>query len=441
MSFIASVKNIYHKLLWTWNPGSEKEAGDAIVKNLMLHWFPNKISKGSVSWKYSLWLGTISFVLFMILVFTGLVLMFLYVPSVERAYSSVKDIEFVVSFGWLLRATHRIAAHLMVALVFLHMMRVFLTGAYKNGASTDAKRPLNWIVGLVLLVVTLLLSFTGYLLPWDQLAYWAITVGTNIASSAPLVGKWTRFFLLGANEINQNALIRFYVLHVFFLPMIVLFLFSYHMWRIRKDGGLAIVDREALEEKAAQVPPVKTKTYSLLGITNGETVHVQNTMVDEEKNSIPAVPNLTRRIWLVTLFTALVVVVLSILFRAPLEAPANPSVTPNPAKAPWYFLWLQEIVTDTTVNLGFITINGAFIGGIILPAVLIMLAIWWPYKDSSSINSVGVWFAPERRKQNMVFIAICILIIIFTIIGTFLRGPYWNFYFPWEEWPTMPVRF
>jgi quinol-cytochrome oxidoreductase complex cytochrome b subunit len=441
MSFIASVKNIYHKSLWTWNPGSEKEAGDAIVKNLMLHWFPNKISKGSVSWKYSLWLGTISFVLFMILVFTGLVLMFLYVPSVERAYSSVKDIEFVVSFGWLLRAMHRIAAHLMVALVFLHMMRVFLTGAYKNGTSTDAKRPLNWIVGLVLLILTLLLSFTGYLLPWDQLAYWAITVGTNIASSAPLVGKGTRFFLLGANEINQNALIRFYVLHVFFLPMIVLFLFSYHMWRIRKDGGLAIVDREALEEKAAQTPPVKTKTYSLLGITNGATVHVQNTMVDEEKNSIPAVPNLTRRIWLVTLFTVLVVVVLSILFRAPLEAPANPSVTPNPAKAPWYFLWLQEIVTDTTINLGFITINGAFIGGIVLPAVLIMLAIWWPYKDSSSINSVGVWFAAERRKQNIIFIAICVMIIIFTIIGTYLRGPYWNFYFPWEEWPTMPVKF
>ena len=441
MSIVTMAKELYKKLTWTWNPGSDKEAGDAIVKNLLLHWFPNKVSKGSISWKYSLWLGTISFVLFMILVLTGLILMFLYVPSVERAYSSVKDIEFVVSFGWLLRGTHRIAAHLMVAMVFLHMVRVFLTGAYKNGSAVDAKRPLNWIVGLVLLVLTLLLSFTGYLLPWDQLAYWAITVGTNIASSAPVVGKWTRFFLLGANEINQNALIRFYVLHVFFLPLIVLFLFSYHMWRVRKDGGLAVVDHEVLEQKAAQVPPVKSKTYSLLGIAGGTTVHVQNTMVDEEKNSIPSTPNLTRRIWLVTIFTVLIVILLTIVFRAPLEAPANPSVTPNPAKAPWYFLWLQEIVTDTTLNLGFITINGALIGGILLPGLLMVLAMWWPYKDRSGINSVGVWFAPERRTQNMIFIGICVLIILFTIVGTFLRGPYWNFYFPWEEWPSTPVKF
>src|SRR3990172_2182771 len=157
MQLTESTKKLYNNLIWAWNPGSEKESGDAIVKNLLLHWFPNKVTKGSLSWKYSLWLGTISFVLFMILVVTGVVLMFLYVPSVERAYSSVKDIEFVVSFGWLLRSVHRIAAHLMVAVVFLHMIRVFVTGAYKNGSAADAKRPLNWMVGLVLLVLTLLL--------------------------------------------------------------------------------------------------------------------------------------------------------------------------------------------------------------------------------------------------------------------------------------------
>ncbi|MBI3787040.1 MAG: cytochrome b N-terminal domain-containing protein [Ignavibacteriales bacterium] len=441
MQLAETTKKAYNKLIWTWKPSSDKEAGDAIVKNLFLHWFPNKVSKKSLSWSYSFWLGTISFVLFMILVGTGLILMFLYVPSVERAYSSVKDIEFVVSFGWLMRAMHRIAAHLMVAVVFLHMVRVFLTGAFKNGTSVGANRPLNWIVGLVLFVVTLLLSFTGYLLPWDQLAYWAITVGTNIASSAPFVGEATRFFLLGGSTIDQSALIRFYVLHVFFLPVIVLLLFSYHMWRVRKDGGLAAFDHESLDQSPEKVAPVKSKTYSLLGITNGTSVHIQNTMIDDEKNSVSSVPNLSRRIWLVTLATFVAVVVLSFMFRAPLEAPANPSVTPNPAKAPWYFLWLQEIVTDTTIKLGFITINGAFIGGVILPAVLIALAIWWPYRDRSSVNTVGVWFAPERKKQNIVFIAICVLIILFTIIGTFLRGPYWNFYWPWETWPTMPVKF
>ncbi len=441
MQLTEATKRVSNKLLWPWKPSSDKEAGDAIVKNMLLHWFPNKVTKGSLSWNYSFYLGTISFVLFLILSLTGVVLMFLYVPSVERAYSSVKDIEYVVSFGWLLRGMHRIAAHLMVAVVFLHMVRVFLTGAYKNGSAVGANRPLNWIIGLVLLLATLLLSFTGYLLPWDQLAYWAITVGTNIASAAPIVGEWIRYLLLGGNTIDQGALIRFYVLHVFFLPVLVLFLFSWHMWRVRKDGGLAIVDHEVLTQKAEKAAPVKSKTYSLLGITNGTTVHVQNTMVDEEKNSVPSTPHLTRRIGLVSAATLVVVVLLTLVLRAPLEAPANPAVTPNPAKAPWYFLWLQEIVTITTVKIGSFTINGALIGGILLPGVLFVLAAWWPYRDRSSINSVGVWFAAERKRQNMVFLAICLFVIVFIIIGTYLRGPYWNFYWPWETWPEMPVKF
>ena len=441
MSVTESIKKISDQLFWTWKPGSEKEAGDAIVKNLLLHWFPNKISKKSLSWSYSMWLGTISFMLFMILVFTGVILMFLYVPSVERAYGSVKDIEYVVSFGWLLRGMHRIAAHLMVAVVFFHMVRVFLTGAYKNGSAVGANRPLNWIIGIILLITTLLLSFTGYLLPWDQLAYWAITVGTNIARSAPFAGEAVRFFLLGGNTIDQNTLIRFYVLHVFFLPMIVVFLFSYHMWRVRKDGGLAVTDHEALEQKPEKIAPVKSKTYSLLGITNGATVHVQNTMVDEEKNTVTSSPHLLRRIWLVALLTFVATFVLTIIFRAPLEEAANPAVTPNPAKAPWYFLWLQEIVTITTIKIGSFTINGALIGGILLPGILLAVGIWWPYRDRSSLNAVGVWFAKERKIQNWVFISICLLIFVFIIIGTFLRGPYWNWYWPWQAWPEMPVKF
>ncbi len=441
MTFTERIRHLYRRLTWTWKPGSEKEAGDAIVRNLLLHWFPNKVSIGSLSWRYSFWLGTIAFALFMILVVTGALLMFLYVPSVERAYGSVKDIEFVVSYGWLLRSVHRIAAHLMVAVVFLHMVRVFLTGAYKNGTAEGANRPVNWIVGLVLLVLTLLLSFTGYLLPWDQLAYWAITVGTNIASAAPLVGQKVRFLLLGGDLIAQNALIRFYVLHVFVLPMFVLFFFSYHMWRVRKDGGLAIMDHEVLEQRGEAVSPVHSKTYSLLGIARGATVHVQTAMVDEERHTLSSAPNLVRRVWLVLLGTFIVTVVLAIVFRAPLEAPANPSVTPNPAKAPWYFLWLQEIVTDTTIRLGPVTVNGALIGGVLLPAALLLLAAWWPYRDRSGAGSVGVWFARERRWQNRVFLGICVLVILLTVVGTFLRGPYWNFYWPWEAWPDMPVKF
>jgi len=239
MQLVESTKKVYEKLIWTWKPGSEKESGDAIVKNLLLHWFPNKISKESLSWSYSFWLGTMSFVLFAILCITGVILMFLYVPSVERAYSSVKDIEFVVSFGWLLRAMHRISAHLMVAVVFLHMVRVFLTGAYKNGSAVGSNRPLNWVIGLVLFVVTLLLSFTGYLLPWDQLSFWAITVGTNIAGYAPGIGTAARQILLGGTEVGQNTLIRFYTLHIAMLPVLITLLVSVHIWRVRKDGGIS----------------------------------------------------------------------------------------------------------------------------------------------------------------------------------------------------------
>ena len=431
----------WEKIKWSWLPKSNREAGDSVVKNFLLHWFPAKVTRQSLSWNYSFWLGTISAVLFLILVLTGIPLMFLYVPSVERAYLSVKDIEFAVSYGWFLRGLHRISAHLMVAVVFLHMVRVFLTGAYKNGTAANQNRPLNWIIGIVLLLLTLLLSFTGYLLPWDQLAYWAITVGTNIASAAPLVGNSMRFFLLGGTTIEQNTLIRFYVLHCFFLPLLVTLLFSYHMWRVRKDGGLACTDKLSLEQKKEEVTPAKSKTYSLLGITSGSSVHVETTIVDDDQHTVMSSPNLTRRLLVVSLGTLVVASILTIIFRAPLEAAANPAVTPNPAKAPWYFLWLQELVTTTTFTIGGFTVNGALIGGIVLPGLLVLAALAWPYLDKSSLRAVGVWWAEDRRRQNIVFLVIVAAILILTVIGTFLRGPYWNWYWPWQSWPEMPRKF
>ena len=440
----AKLKNrreIWKQIKWTWLPESNREAGDSVVRNFLLHWFPAKVTRQSISWNYSFWLGTVSAVLFLILIVTGIPLMFLYVPSVERAYLSVKDLEFTVSFGWFLRGLHRISAHLMVAVVFLHMVRVFLAGAYKNGTAANQNRQLNWTIGIILLLFTLLLSFTGYLLPWDQLAYWAITVGTNIASSAPLIGEQMRFFLLGGRTIDQNTLIRFYVLHCFFLPLGVLLLFSYHMWRVRKDGGLACVDQLSLEQKKEGSQPIRSKTYSLLGITSGRTVHVETSIIDEDRHTVASSPNLTRRLVLVTLGTLAVASLLTILFHAPLEEAANPNITPNPAKAPWYFLWLQELVTLTTFTIGGITINGALIGGIVVPGILVVAAILWPYLDKSSVRAVGVWMATERRKQNYFFLIVVAVILILTIVGTFLRGPYWNFYWPWQSWPTMPRKF
>ncbi len=426
---------------WTWNPASEREAGDAIVSNFAFHGFPNKVCKRSIATSYSFWLGTISLFLFLILTLSGVVLMFLYVPSVERAYGSVKDLEYAVSFGRFLRASHRIAAHLMVITVFLHMVRVFLTGAYKNGVHARQNRPLNWWIGLAMLLVTLLLSFTGYLLPWDQLAFWAVTVGTNIANAVPVVGEAVRFVLLGGHEINQNTLIRFYVLHCVFLPMALTGLMAWHLWRVRKDGGLAAHDQVAREERAAPAPPVKSKTYVLLGIAAGRTADVETSVVDTERHLVPAVPGLVRRLFVVALLTFAATSALAVWVGAPLEAAANPQVTPNPAKAPWYFLWLQELVTVTTVRIGGWTINGALVGGVIVPGLLLLLACVVPWLDRSGAEATGAWFHRARRRANAVFLLVCIALVVLTVVGTFLRGPYWNFYWPWEEWPAHPGRY
>ena len=197
------------QFLRSWVPRTPRESSEAIVRNFGLHAFPARITKRSLSWIASLWLGTITLHLFIILCLTGGVLLFLYIPSVERAYQSVKDIEFVVSFGSWIRGTHRVSAHLMVLVVVLHLVRIFLTGAYKKEGAPGAFRPLNWWVGLALLLCTFGLSFTGYLLPWDQLAYWAVTVGTQIAASAPLVGEAMRDMLLGGTVVGQPTLLRF----------------------------------------------------------------------------------------------------------------------------------------------------------------------------------------------------------------------------------------
>ena len=131
----------------------------------------------------------------------------------------------------------------MVALVVLHMARVFFTGAYRG------PRRINWLVGVALLLATLMLSFTGYLLPWDQLAFWAITVGSNIMAAMPVLGKPIRFLLLGGHLVGANALLRFYVLHCVVLPLTAVFFIAIHFWRIQKDGGLTVREQDERKEK------------------------------------------------------------------------------------------------------------------------------------------------------------------------------------------------
>jgi len=211
-------------------PLTDKIAARTALTNFFLHIHPVRVRRSWIRMSYTLCLGGLSFFLFIVLTVTGLYLMFYYVPSVEHAYQDMYDLKFVVTFGGVIRNMHRWAAHAMVITVWLHVARVFYTGAYKK------PREFNWAIGTTLLLITLLLSFTGYLLPWDQLSIWAITVGTNMARYAPIAGPYTRYLMLGGKVVGANALLRFYVAHVVGLPLVAFLLMVVHFWRVRKDG-------------------------------------------------------------------------------------------------------------------------------------------------------------------------------------------------------------
>jgi quinol-cytochrome oxidoreductase complex cytochrome b subunit len=210
----------------------------AVFGNLFLHWLPVKVREKSLRVRAAYYLGSLSLLLFLILVVTGLLLMFYYHPATPEAYHDMKDLRFVVSNGVFVRNMHRVGAHLMVLLVFCHMFHVFYRGGYKP------PREFNWVIGIILLLLTLLLSYTGYLLPWDQLAFWAVTVGANIISTAPVIGNEVRFAALGGHVVGENTLLRFYVLHVVILPLLAFLFIGVHFWRVQKDGGLTVESKD-----------------------------------------------------------------------------------------------------------------------------------------------------------------------------------------------------
>ena len=218
-----------------------------VTSNVFLHLHPISIPRHALKVTYTFCLGGLTFFLFLVETLTGVLLMFYYRPVPEYAYVDMKTLAYAVQFGMVLRNLHRWGAHLMVICVMLHMLRVFLTGSYRP------PREFNWVVGVTLLVLTLLLSFTGYLLPWDQLAYWAVTVGTNMAAATPVIGAEgpfhsllgmtsmndVRFLLLGDMRVGSNGLLRFYVLHCVGLPLVAVVFMMVHFWRVRKDGGIS----------------------------------------------------------------------------------------------------------------------------------------------------------------------------------------------------------
>jgi len=418
-------KNVVRSVFRNPLPSSDRGRAATSFTNFFLHIQPVRVSKQALKPSYTMGLGLISLFLFVILTVTGVLLMFYYVPSTTQAYDRMLDLRSSVAFGVILRNMHRWAAHGMVAVVFLHMCRVFLTGAYKT------PREFNWLIGVALFLLTLFASFTGYLLPWDQLAFWAITVGTSIAGYAPLIGKSLRFLLLGDSTVGQEALLRFYVLHVVVIPMMIALFVAVHFWRIRKDGGLAKPESEkgtaapaaAAGAIAASTPvPVTTvvtatapaRRFTIQGLVRGPFVKVGKL----EEDTVFSWPNLLIAELFVLLLTIAGVMAVSLLFNAPLEQPVNVMHPPNPAKAPWYFLGLQEQVSYS-----------AFWGGIGVPGIELLLLILLPYIDRGK-KGIGRWFARERLLANSIFLTFVVVNIYLIVIGTFFRGANWQFVSP-----------
>ncbi|MBI3013330.1 MAG: cytochrome b N-terminal domain-containing protein [Elusimicrobia bacterium] len=400
LSFETVKKEILEHPIWRsmfrggkWHD-TARDRAQHIIGNVWLHLHPAKLRKRAVRFTYTWGLGGLSFGLFFVLTLSGVLLMFYYRPTVHLAYQDIKDLEYVVTMGSFWRNFHRWAAHLMVIITIFHMIRVFLTGSYKS------PREFNWVVGTILLVLTLLLSFSGYLLPWDQIAIWAITVGSNMASNTPILGAEgpfsivnikndARFMLLGGTYVGESALLRFYVLHCVAFPFITGIFLIVHFWRIRKDGFSAA--------------PLDLKNKN------------------EEK--VDVWPNLVVREYLYAMAALALLTAWAIFMQAPLEEEANVNVTPNPAKAPWYFLGLQELLVYFD----------PWIAGVVLPTLIVIGLMAIPYLDNN-LNGVGFYSLKERPFANTFFLFGIALWFILIVIGTYLRGPNWAWYWPWEDW-------
>ncbi|HYL52755.1 MAG TPA: cytochrome bc complex cytochrome b subunit [Acidimicrobiia bacterium] len=392
--------------------------------NVFLHVYPVKIPNRVLRFRYSLRLGFIAAVLFGILVLTGVYLMFVYTPSVGSAYGDMQNLKTGVGFGQLIRNVHRWAAHLMVLVVALHLVRVFYAGAYKK------PREFNWAIGVGLLLLTLAFSFTGYLLPWDQLSYWAVTVGTNLVHYVPLLGGKLQDLLIGGPQVGQTTLLRFYALHVAVLPMLLALMLTVHIWRVRKDGFAVerstvgtfaeeATERPAAAPAAASMAHAAPELYGgrvrLLGVVDRESLTEAARPVDD---TVFTWPHLLVRHVVVALGTAAVVLGLAVSFSAPLRGLANPNVTPEPAKAPWYFAGLQELLSRFD----------PLVAGILVPAGGVLVLLLLPYIDRNPDTR-----ASHRKVAVTLFSVLLAIAVVLTVVGTFFRGPGWKFIAPWTH--------
>ncbi len=345
-------------------PSDERGRIRMVVDSLILHLHPSKVPVTTLRWTYTWGLGGLSAVLLALLMSTGVILLNNYTPSVPQAYLDILTLRSNVWFGELIRNVHHWSANLLIVVAVLHLVRVFATGAYRP------PRELNWLIGVAMLLLIIGANFTGYLLPWDQLAFWAITVGTSIISYIPLIGESLSRLVLGGPEVGARTLLNFYSLHIAIIPLGIAALASYHFWRVRKDGGLTL-------------PKSLTPSES-----------------EEKPERVTTIPHLVRKELVFAATWIAAVLVFAMLVPAPLEGIANPDLSPNPAKAPWYFMGLQELLLHFH----------PLVGAIVIPAIAILGLFLLPFVDVRPDN-VGIYFRSRRgRSLSLVAVGLALLL-------------------------------
>ena len=345
--------------------------------SFLFHIRPRYYQRGSTIFAHTFRLGFFTAFFFFVELFTGLILMIYYSPTPSEAYSSILELMSNVPFGKLMRDLHRIGAEAMVIFTVLHMLRTYLTGSYKKD------RSFTWLTGVVLLGLTLFLSFFGYLLPWDQLAYWAVTIGTSMAEAAPMFGQEANLLLRGAPDIGAGGLLRAYLLHVILLPLAAILVISVHYYKVAREHGISLPAR--IEEG-----------------------HVSKDIEKVAKQRVDLIPDLlTHEVFLTSLGLFLVMVITAYFYSAPLENIANPQQTPLDTEAPWYFWWLQ----------GLLKLGDKTLMGILLPSLLAGLLLAIPYIDRNPYRSL--FKRPWAVSIGLLFTRV---IIVLSYMGTPVYG-------------------
>jgi quinol-cytochrome oxidoreductase complex cytochrome b subunit len=332
------------------------------------HLHPPTIPEKQARFRYTLAAGGLAAFLVFILLVTGLLEVFYYIPTPDQAANSIQTLSFLVPYGSLVRNLHYWAAQFLVVVALVHLLRVVLTGSY------SAPRRLNYLLGMALFVSALLLDFTGYVLRWDEGIRWALVAGTNLVKSIPLIGTGLYAILVGGPEPGPATLIRFYGWHVFGLMLVMVALLIWHIFRVRRDGGIA-------------VPPPRLRE-SLARISRNELV---------------------RREVAAMLLASVALLLLSLFAPAPIAPPmGSPPSTAGISRAPWFFLWVQEMLK----------LGSPFLWGVVVPLVVLLALTLIPYIfPRTSPRELGKWLPRSARPAQLFFILIVLGLLTLTLLA------------------------